>query len=513
VRPCSLAWFARHELRLAWRDGLFMMTAGGRRRLRGVVIGVVLFALFMHLVALLMLGPYAPLGGAPDRTVLVFVTAGALLAASAMLSQALESVTRAFYARADLDLILASPAALRRLFAVRIGAMVLQVSLMAALLAAPFVDVLALKGGVRWLGAYGVVAAMGCASVALAVALAAALFRLLGPRRTRLVAQVAAAVIGAAFVIGLQAAAILSYGSLSRFAVLRSQALSGRLPAPESPFWWPARAILGDPLALAAVLGASLLLLGAAIVFLAPRFARYAVAAASWAEGAPRRRRRRMGFRRGSPAQALRRKEWTLLRRDPWLLSQTLMQLLYLLPPGLLLWRSFADGAAVAVLVPVLIMAAGQLAGGLAWLAISGEDAPDLVATAPVLAGRVLRAKTEAVMAGIAVVFLPFVAAMTLVSRRDAVVAALGIAASAAAATAIQLWFRSQAKRSHFRRRQTSSRIATFAEAFSSIGWAGTGALAAAGTWLWPIAGLVALSILAFARLASPARLEQATPL
>ncbi|MGO8919610.1 MAG: hypothetical protein ACLQJR_27225 [Stellaceae bacterium] len=511
-RPGSLLWFARHELRLAWRDWLFMMTAGGRRGARGVAIGVVLFALFMHVIAWFVVGPYARLGGAPDPTVLVIVTAGAVLSWSAMASQALESVTRAFYARADLDLILASPAATRRIFAVRIGAMALSVSLMAALLAAPVIDVLALRGGGLWLGAYGVVWAMGCTAVALAVALAAALFRLIGPRRTRLIAQVVAAVIGAAFVIGLQAAAILSSGTLSRLALLQSPAVMSRLPAPDSPLWWPARAILGEPVALAAVLGASLLSLAAAIVLLAPRFARYAVAAASVAAAAPKRRRRRAGFRRGSPARALRRKEWTLLRRDPWLLSQTLMQLLYLLPPALLLWRSFGDGGggAVALLVPVLIMAAGQLAGGLAWLAISGEDAPDLVATAPVRFSRVLRAKTEAVMSGVALVFLPFIAAIALVSPRDALVTSLGIAAAAIAAAAIQLWFRSQARRSHFRRRQTSSRIATFAEAFSSVAWAGAGALAAAGTGLWVIAGLVALAILGMARLASPARLEEA---
>src|SRR4029077_3637360 len=93
-----------------------------------------------------------------------------------------------------------------------------------------------------------------------------------------------------------------------------------------------------------------------------------------------------------APARALRRKEWTLLLRDPWLASQTLMQLLYLLPPALLLWRSFVDDSgALALIVPVLIMAAGQLAGGLAWLTISGEDAPDLVAAAPVSARGVVR--------------------------------------------------------------------------------------------------------------------------
>lgn len=53
------------------------------------------------------------------------------------------------------------------------------------------------------------------------------------------------------------------------------------------------------------------------------------------------------------------------------------MQLLYLVPPALLLWRSFGDSsAALTLITPVIVMAAGQLAGGLAWLTISGEDAP-----------------------------------------------------------------------------------------------------------------------------------------
>ena len=54
------------------------------------------------------------------------------------------------------------------------------------------------------------------------------------------------------------------------------------------------------------------------------------------------------------------------------------------------------------LLVPVLVMAAGQLAGGLAWLAISGEDAPDLVATAPIPASFIIRAKIEAVIGSVA---------------------------------------------------------------------------------------------------------------
>jgi ABC-2 type transport system permease protein len=108
-------------------------------------------------------------------------------------------------------------------------------------------------------------------------------------------------------------------------------------------------------------------------------------------------------------------------------------------------------------------------------------------------------------MGAVVLVFAPFVAAVALAAPSTALVAATGIAAAAAAATTIQLWFRAQAKRSHFRRRQISSRLATFAEAFSSIAWAGTAALAAAGTWLALVAALIAVAILGGTRLISPA--------
>jgi ABC-2 type transport system permease protein len=148
-----------------------------------------------------------------------------------------------------------------------------------------------------------------------------------------------------------------------------------------------------------------------------------------------------------------------------------------------LLWVTFRDGSdAFVVLIPVVVMAAGQLAGGLAWLSISGEDAPDLVATAPVASSCVLRAKIEAVIGMIALIFSPMVAALAFDSVYGAMVMALGVLTVTGAATSIQLCFRVQARRSQFRRRQTSSRVATFAEAFSSIAWAATAALAAAGS-------------------------------
>jgi ABC-2 type transport system permease protein len=220
-----------------------------------------------------------------------------------------------------------------------------------------------------------------------------------------------------------------------------------------------------------------------------------------------RRAFRATAFRAGSRQQALRRKEFVLLRRDPWLVSQTLMQLLYLLPPALLLWRSFADSSlAIVLITPVIVMAAGQLAGGLAWLTISGEDAADLVATAPLPASRVIRAKIEVVLIAISVIFAPLVVALLFASPLQATVTAAGVIVASASATAIQLWFRVQARRSQFRRRQTSSRLATFAEAFSSIGWAATAVLALAVPLVAPVTALMTAGILAATWKISPRR-------
>jgi ABC-2 type transport system permease protein len=183
------------------------------------------------------------------------------------------------------------------------------------------------------------------------------------------------------------------------------------------------------------------------------------------------------------------------------------MQLLYLVPPALMLWRSFSDSSAAIVLItPVIVMAAGQLAGGLAWLTISGEDAADLVATAPLPASRVTRAKIEVVLIIIGAIFAPLVTALLFASPLQTAVTALAVAIAAASATAIQLWFRVQARRSQFRRRQTSSRLATFAEAFSSIGWAATAALALAIPLAALISGLMTAGILAATWKISPRR-------
>src|SRR5258705_7958223 len=113
---------------------------------------------------------------------------------------------------------------------------------------------------------------MGLSAAAVAIAVTIVLFSLIGPSRTRLVAQILAAIIGAGFVIALQIAAILSYGTLSRFAVLTSEAAARFAPDADSAMWWPARAALGDGEALLIVLAAGLALLGVVMAMFSASF-------------------------------------------------------------------------------------------------------------------------------------------------------------------------------------------------------------------------------------------------
>ena len=507
MRAGTVTWFAQHEIRLAWRDWAWLLSGGRRRRGILAAVGLTAFVLLMHGVAVLALPHWADVASIPDKRTLVIIGGVLGLYGSLMLSQAMEAVTRAFYARGDLDLVLSSPAAVRRLFSVRLGAMAASVSGMSLVLAAPAIDVLAWRDGAHWLAAYGVMAAMAMGAVAISAFVTIALFAAIGPKKTRLVAQIIAAVVGASFVIGIQFFAILSIGSLSRIELLQSDVVVNHAPDASSFVWLPAYAAAGNWFDMAVVMIAGVAFLAGAIRFCAPRFGTLALAAAGMSEGRSRSGRRRSRFCPASPARALRGKEWALLRRDPWLMSQTLMQLLYLLPPFFMLWQSFyGDGHRATLLVPVLVMAAGQLAGGLAWLAVSGEDAPDLIASAPVTPAQVWRAKAEAVAGVVALVFGPVLAVLAVIDPVLALITLVGIVLASASASLIQFWFRAQVKRSLFRRRHVSSRIATFAEAFSSILWSSAGAVAPSHPMLAVFPAGFALAVLGGAWLIRPRR-------
>ena len=103
----------------------------------------------------------------------------------------------AFYQRGDLDLLLASPVSPVRILTVRAIAIAVNPALLFWALATPFLLPAAVLGHPELLAVYPVIGAMALLATAAGLALAIFLFRVIGPRRTRTVAQVLGAVIGA----------------------------------------------------------------------------------------------------------------------------------------------------------------------------------------------------------------------------------------------------------------------------------------------------------------------------
>ena len=178
----------------------------------------------------------------------------------------------------------------------------------------------------------------------------------------------------------------------------------------------------------------------------------------------------------------------------------------YLVPPALYLWISYGQSAGTyVVVIPVLVMAVGQLSGGLSWLAISGEDAHDLVVTAPIAPAAVLQAKIEAIATVVLVILTPIIILMMFASLELAATTAVFAALAAGSATAIQLWFRVPMRRAMFRRRQVASRVSTISEALSSIFWAGTAVLVAGDQyWIALLPAVLAIITLSIAYWLSP---------
>lgn len=497
--PASFSFFAAHEARLQWRGFTAMWNAKNPLRTAMVILFFALIGLAIAYIAFATLRPWAEAGIARDTTTFARITASGCFFAVLTLSQAIEQVTRAYYARGDLELILSAPAPSAHLFAARTGAIGASSALLTSLLVTPFVLVLAVLDSPGWLLTYPVIVLVSLNLTALAVFINLALFRLIGPRHTRLIAQILSGIVGASLFVGFQTSMLIGKGQVGGTTDALSSALAALAPARTSPFWLPARAALGDISALFILTAITAIVFALALAVSAKSFAALAIAAGT----IPVRRPAAITnvarpFRPRTPAAQLRLKELRLLWRDPWLLSQTLTQLLYLLPLAFVIFFKFGQFQVVLPLSAALVtMAAGQLSGGLAWLAISGEDAPDLIATAPLPAFGLYRGKIEAVTIAVALLLLPLLAGIAMLDLATALIAALGAFIACLSSIFVQIMFRTRARRNQFARRQGASKFATLTEALASVCWAGAAGLAVANPIIGLIGTLPALLILA----------------
>ena len=333
-KPGSSLWLLQHELRMFWFNSGGRGGAHGKKRSWMLPL-LGLGWLGLHVLAFRMLHtmPAVPAEMLP----LVGLGAMALLVVvgTFMFSSGLKSSVDSLFERGDVDLLLSSPLPSRSIFTVRLGAITLGVASVYLALAAPVVNIGIFIGHADWLLGYAVILAWATICCSLAMLLTLLLVRVLGARRTRVVAQVLSAIAGALIFLLAQAHNLLHADSPGG-----ADALAAQLARPGGAVWSAGKAATGSWLPLFCVAAAALGLFLFTVHFTHGFFVRGLQQAA----GSVRARSKAATGTRaqfGRPLfDVVVRKEWRLIARDPHLLSQVLLQLLYLAPLGFVVLRN-----------------------------------------------------------------------------------------------------------------------------------------------------------------------------
>jgi ABC-2 type transport system permease protein len=270
----------------------------------------------------------------PER-VTVILASGAMLIVPWIVSQSMIELTRMLFGRSDLELILSSPVEAHSLLAARALSIAIGAVAPVGLLLAPLADVAALRGQPHWLALYPALLAAGLTGTGLGIMLAMVLFLAVGPRRARLFSQIAATGVGASVVLGAQVVAMLPDGMRTSILAILAPPATG-VDAAQSLLWTPVRAAAADPLAILVWGAFGVAVFGLACAMFGERFARAAVvfSGAPADAGVSAAGSLRFGANVGA---TLRTKERRVVWRDPWLMSQLLLQAAYTMPLAVIL--------------------------------------------------------------------------------------------------------------------------------------------------------------------------------
>lgn len=505
--PGSSLWLLRHEMRMYLFNMASVNATHGKRGLnKGSLISLAFVWICLHVLMYFLLYALRKAGD-PQHIVIVGVTIAMAGLMTLMLSTGLKSSVEVLFERADLDLLLSSPLPSRSIFTVRLASITLGIAAIYLFFLTPLAHAGLVLGQFKWLGIYPAILSMAVIAASVAMLMTLGLVKWLGVRRTRVVAQVLGALSGAFLFLSFQA------GNLSKNRDNKGW-MEGKLAAmqnadgllgPDSPLWYPARGALGAPLP-AIALG----LAGVAVFFLTVHYThRFFVHGVQQAVSAVRVAKRpaaglRFTFRR-SLAQTIIIKEWRLIARDPNLISQVLLQLLYMMP---ILFLFFADGKPSAAGIGAsLAFLCASLTGALGWVIMSAEEAPDLLRAAPCKAATVRNAKLVSVVApGVALALAPLLWHATR-APLEALLMLLLLTGSSLSTALIVMWCGRPAARGDFKSRGKGNVMASIFEALVAMSWSGIAfsllSGITAGAWsTLHLAGAGAAATLAFSLLA-----------
>lgn len=468
--PGSFAWLALHEIRLAWR--------ARPSRTATTVFGVVL------LVGALAVGCTIgwalrdePIPVIPQALVIVFLASLVML--SFMTAQAMIGSQRTLYENGDLQLLFSAPIPERSVLLAKLLGIAGTIALTYAVLLLPIVVPVAILGHPALLGVVALLVALALTAASLGLAATLALAMLIGPRAARTVGQIMAALLGGAFFLASQllprggggagrGSGMESLYEQMRAAGFGTSGISGL----------PGHAAFGDPLAILILLGTGLLLFVAAGATLQRLFlSGYQEGGARTSRAKPTGRASGRLFHAGL-VRSVFAKEWRLLARDPALAFQIVLRLIYMAP---LLFVAFGRGHGVPIPAAMAfgsVLIASQLVGSFAWLTVSAEDSPDLLAVAPIARAEANLAKLLAAFAMAAPFALLLPIAIALQTPLGALATLVMTVLGGGAAGFVELLLGKPGQRASFARRRQGGFVSGILSLLIALIFGGGAALA-----------------------------------
>lgn len=413
-RPGSLLWLIVHECRLWWRDlqaKWFLYIVGGLLTVATLLLAGVWLSMISagELPPARIPSPPPPLALRIAGGVWVFLFIYAFI-------QSMQHSLTALFDRGDLDLLVSSPIPSKTVFASRLLSVAVEVFLGFLLLVLPATLLIIAAGAFQLLGIYPALVGLCLTTASLSMLLALGLVKLVGARRARTLAQVLTMAIAGAFFVSMQLLNLNARDSLSQpngSAGLFEGAADGLSLSPESWLWFPVRTLFMDVPSVIATLVISGGLVWLTIETLNGQFIQgtqqsttVSISRRSPALQTATRRRssQAMAFNQGLTRVFL-MKEWRVIKRSPYLISRTLISMVFLIPLMLLVVQDSSRlsgspaGLDLGIVTGVALPSAGAfLTSSLAVICIAGEEAPDLLKSAPISGQRVRVLKLSAIL-------------------------------------------------------------------------------------------------------------------
>ncbi len=277
------------------------------------------------------------------------------------------------------------------------------------------------------------------------------LLRVAGVRRTRALANAFATIIGASVFLAGQSRSLFSAQISDRFWNSFAPTVDA---AAHGLAWMPARALLGAPGAMLILFAVSLAAALATSWALQAWFAAGAQAVVAGSTQASAHRADRTPFRAGQWT-ALFGKEVRLLRRYPGLAGLAAYYLIYLVPAVAAIWHSSggaAQNGGARMLGAAPVLSAGELARLFVSVTMMGDEASELVATAPVTLWASDRAKLAAAASGVAMILAIPVGGLAISLPSAIPAMAVGMLGNVGCNLLLGLWRPAPIRRSDLRR-------------------------------------------------------------